>query len=397
MPEAAAGLELQPRASYAGQATRLMTPQGVALLLRQGVIRAHPATAAPAERAVQRLVLQGPALAVLALAEALAAGLPLLPAVRGLDESALALAEGTAETPARRGPPDLGGTAEPGPALALAVAHVAGVLLSYAPLARPEAGPTAVHQMRVAARRLRSCLKLFRPLLDSPELRALEAGLRDLARALGAAREWDVFLSGMAVELGAALGTEPRWTRLLRRAEERRLAAYAGLAALLRGPEFRALIWRAMREALLPSAAAAPATPLRAAARAILARRRRKLMKRGAAIATLSDEALHALRLEAKRLRYAAELFAPLWPGKASRRYIKRLSALQEALGLSNDGVTARALMRALGEREAALQAAPAWAVGLAEGWALAASRGMRQAALESWRRFARQEPFWTA
>ncbi|MDQ1078608.1 CHAD domain-containing protein [Pseudoroseomonas cervicalis] len=406
VPAAASGQALLPIASYAGQATRLMTPQGVSLLLRQGVLRAArplsagaptlPAPEAVPERAVQRLLLQGPPPAVLALALALAADLPLLPALRGLDEAALALAEGEAEAPARRGPPDLGGTEEAGAALALAIAHVAGVLLSYAPLARPEAGPTAVHQLRVAARRLRSCLKLFRPLRDSEELRRLDAGLRDLARTLGAAREWDVFLGGMAAELGAALGPDPRWSRLLRRAEERRDAAYARLAGLLRGPQFRALIWQAMQEALQPSATG-PATPLRAAARAILARRRRKLMKRAAGIAALSDEALHALRLEAKRLRYAAELFAPLWPGKASRRYIRRLSALQEALGLSNDGVAARGLMQALAERDEALPAAPAWAVGLVEGWALASARGMREAALDSWRRFARQDPFWTA
>ncbi|MFC7609924.1 CHAD domain-containing protein [Teichococcus aestuarii] len=79
-----------------------------------------------------------------------------------------------------------------------------------------------------------------------------------------------------------------------------------------------------------------------------MARRRRKLLKGGREIESLDDHALHELRLEAKRLRYVAELFAPLWPGKPARRFLRRIGALQEALGLSNDTVAARALVASL-------------------------------------------------
>lgn len=105
----------------------------------------------------------------------------------------------------------------------------------------------------------------------------------------------------------------------------------------------------------------------------------------------LSDEALHELRLETKRLRYAAELFAPLWPGKPARRFLKRLSRLQEALGLGNDAVTARS--RVAGLRGPG--GAEGWAIGLAEGWALAAGHGTRKASLKAWRGFTKRQPFW--
>ena len=78
----------------------------------------------------------------------------------------------------------------------------------------------------------------------------------------------------------------------------------------------------------------------------LLDKRWRKLREGGEGIGDHSFEALHELRLEAKRLRYAAELFAPLWGGKAARRFLKRLAALQEALGTVNDAAVARGCSR---------------------------------------------------
>jgi len=387
-PPEAAGAALQPVAHYTGRLQqRPPGAEGVALLLRSGSVTAGAVT-----RPVAILELEGPATGVLDLAGALAADLPLLPAAVSLDAMALALrAGGAAMRGGRRGPPDLAMAETATDALALAIAHLTEVLLAYAPLARPEHGPEAVHQLRVAARRLRSCLRLFRPALDGPALRTLDASLRDFARALGEAREWDVFLTEMGAEISAALGPERRWARFLRAAEARRQAAYASLRDMLEGPDFRSMVWQAVRLAALRdwTATQEEIPPLRVLAASLLAKRRRRLLKDGRAIETLTDDALHELRLQAKRLRYAAELFAPLWPGKPPRRFLKRIAALQQVLGLANDTVSARSLMASLGG------VAPAWAIGLAEGWALSASRGMRQAALPAWRRFGKLSPFW--
>ncbi|ONG55504.1 hypothetical protein BKE38_09195 [Pseudoroseomonas deserti] len=412
-PAEAGQAALHPVARYAGKRIEARHAQ-VLLTLEQGSLQAGAA-----EQGWCLLRLQGAAPPVLELAQSLAVGLPLLPATAGLDEVALALAAGRPVTPRHKGAPDVGGATTVPEALSIAIGHLAGVLLAQAPQARPEAGPEAVHQLRVAARRLRSCLKVFRKVVDNELLRALDGGLRDAARALGAAREWDVFLGGLGRELTAALGgEEKRWQKLLDRAAERRLAAYASVGAMLAGPEFRATLWLALHAAARPELLSPPAAPepapdaeggaesaarpdsrpllsLRDQARAVLGKRRRKLLRGGAEIAALSDADLHALRLEAKRLRYAAELFAPLWPGKATKRFLKRLSALQEALGLSNDTVTARALMATLARAEDASGAAPPWAIGLAEGWALAASRGMRSEALIAWKGFSKLDPFW--
>lgn len=388
------------------------------------------------ERAVARLTLEGPCAPVLALARALAAELPVLPPRATLAEEARALALDEPVRPRRAGPPALAGAGDARRALGLALGHLAEALLYHAPLARPEAGPEGVHQMRVALRRMRSVLRLFRPVAtagEAPVLRAFEARLRDLAGTLGPARDWDVFLGGLGAELAAALPQEPRLAELLRAAEARRAEAYATLRRAVDGPEFRVLACDAMALAMRFLAAGSGAAPLRQGgeaasgapppdeaaspppeplghfAAAALDRRWRRLCARGEAMSvSLDDEALHALRLEGKRMRYAAELFAPLWPGKPSRRFVRRLAALQEALGLANDAATARRLVAGLeppmppsrpgadrdrradrGERRRA------WAIGLAEGFALARARRVRRRALRAWEALLRRAPFW--
>ena len=140
----------------------------------------------------------------------------------------------------------------------------------------------------------------------------------------------------------------------------------------------------------------ATAAPLRPFAAATLDRRFRQLRKRGAGIKLLDAEALHELRLAGKRLRYAAELFAPLWPGKPAKRFLSRLAALQEALGLANDTHVARDLASGLGQPlEGAPGRAGSWAVGLAEGFALARGAGARRDAIRAWRRLRRADSFW--
>lgn len=396
-PEQGGGAMLQPVAAYAGRLQHAAADaSGVALRLRAGTLRAGSAA-----QPVALLMLEGPPGAVFDLAAALSADLPLLPAPAGLDEAARDLLRGS-PAPARRGGPDLGEAGIVEEALSLALGHAAGALLAQMPRAHPGEGPEGVHQLRVATRRLRSTLRVFRPVLDGSALRTLDGILRDFARMLGEAREWDVFIAGLAAEITAALGPDRRWGRLLRAAGQRRLAAYGALREMLEGPGFRSLVWRMVRLAALrewqdgtgetpTGGAAAEAPALRPWAATILGKRHRKLLKGGRKMEDLSDEALHELRLEAKRLRYAAELFAPLWPGKASRRFLKRLAQLQEALGLSNDAVTAR--MRVASLRGSG--GADAWAIGLAEGWALAKGHGTRKLSLKAWRRFAKCAHFW--
>jgi CHAD domain-containing protein len=368
----------------------------------EAVLLAGRLRAVVAEAPAARLTLRGPAGPVLALVAELAAALPALPPRAALAEEGRALARAEAPRARRAGPP----VPEPGmgveQALVVAIGHLAEAMLWHAPVARAGRAPEGVHQMRVALRRLRSLLKVFRPAADAPALRALDRDLRALADVLGPARDWDVFLGGLGAELAAALPDEPRMAGLLRAARERRDAAYAGLRAVLDGAGYRRLLWEAVAVVETrpwrgdgdEEAAARRALPLEEFAARLLGRRWQRLAGAGEDVSALPDEALHELRLEAKRLRYPAELFAPLWGRKRARRFLKRLAEVQEAFGLANDVAVARGLVGQLAGRGGP---GPAWAVGVAEGWALARARRVRTRSAEAWEALLAADPYWEA
>lgn len=389
---------LVPLAAFSGRRSTIPLAQEGAAPFEAWLV-AGKLRAVAAERPVARLLLRGPAEAVLDLARRLAADLPLLPPGAALAEEARALARGEpAPRPRRRGAPDLGGAATVEAALETAIGHLLQVMLQQAPRCRLEAGPDGVHQMRVALRRLRSVLKVFRPAHGgTPAVAAFDAGLRALAKDLGEARDLDVFLGGLGARVASVLPEDRRLATLTRAMEARRAAAYAALREALDAPAFRLLAldgvallarrpWRTAEEARQGVLEESLAT---FAARS-LDKRWHRLCAGGEAIETLGTEALHDLRLEAKRLRYAAELFAPLWRGKATRRFQKRLAALQEALGHSNDAAVARGLVASLGP------SVPAWAVGAVEGFALAAMADARGPALQAWENLMDTAVFWS-
>jgi triphosphatase len=254
--------------------------------------------------------------------------------------------------------------------------------------------PEPVHQARVALRRLRSVIRLFQPALDCPELTEADSALRDLARLLGPARDWDVFLGTTAPAVARAFADEPALNRLRAAAQRRRQDAYAALAAWLRGPEPARLgVELACLLVAQPwertAAGGAEAHSLRAYAAHALRRRARRLKRTDADLSDVPIEALHALRLHAKRLRYACEVFAPLFPGRHAARMIRRLSALQEALGHLNDGAVAGALMAELGP------AGRGHGGGLVRGYVAGHQAAALAPAQRAWQRLRALEPFW--
>ena len=404
---AAAGLAgLVPVAafSFRRSALALSTEAGpVEAELLAGTLRS-----VAAERPAARLRLAGARDAVLDLSARLALDLPLLPPRAALAEEGRALARegnGAAARPRHRGAPDLAEAATVEVGLLRALGHLLDVMLHQAPECRLDAGPEGVHQLRVALRRLRSVLKAFRPAVRGSALEALDEDLKALARRLGPARDWDVFLLGLSAEAGAALGEDRRLLALKRAATAKRDAAYGALRRELEGPGFRRLMldgislllrrpWRAAADGDADAAEETEGVldaPLAEFAAPLLDKRWRKLHEDGDGIGDHSFEALHELRLEAKRLRYAAELFAPLWGGKAARRFLKRLAALQEALGTVNDAAVARELLAALDG------GAPAWAAGAVEGFAAARAGPARESALARWDDVAAAKAFWAA
>lgn len=204
--------------------------------------------------------------------------------------------------------------------------------------------PDAVHQLRVASRRMRSALQAFRPLLDVERTEPVVEALRELGRALAPARDAEVLreriLTGLAdlppeLRLGHA---EAFTTRHFARVEAE---ARAAVLTELDGPRYTAL--RGAIDALLDEPPLAKTARSRRGLDDGVKRARRRLRKAVEVAVEPGPEqetAVHAARKAGKRLRYATEV---------AGTKDKRLKRLQTALGEHQDAVVARDALRELG------------------------------------------------
>lgn len=226
------------------------------------------------------------------------------------------------------------------------------VLAVQDPLVRRDE-PDAVHQMRVACRRLRSVLTTYRSLVDAADAGHLRAELQWLAEALGAARDVQVIhrrIRGQIFNEPPELVLGPVAQRIDEQLEaDFRAARFVGLETLDSARYFRLL------DALDALLATTPVTDraLRPAHRVIpgLIRREVKRLRKTVRVARTTtrrtgdrDLALHDVRKSAKRLRYAAETALPVYP-KAAHRLMDATQVLQTVLGEYQDSVVARGLL----------------------------------------------------
>ena len=206
--------------------------------------------------------------------------------------------------------------------------------------------PVALHQARVALRRLRSALSLNKALLADSRFPGLCADLRWLAARLGKARDLDVLIARAGDNFlreqlcKARAGAYRNAGRALRSVRARTLmidlAAWIAIGDWRAAPETRA-----MRD-----------LSARCFAVMVLDRQFRRLRTGGRNLANLDDRARHEVRKTAKKLHYAAGFYASLFDGKRERRRRKRfvaaVQALLDQLGALNDLATVPRLLAAL-------------------------------------------------
>jgi inorganic triphosphatase YgiF len=193
----------------------------------------------------------------------------------------------------------------------------------------------ALHQARVAIRRLRSAFSLFKPLLRGNEPQRLKDEFRWLAGVLGEARNLDVLM------------TKATDRDLRAKLKDAREAVYDDAVMALGSSRARALMldfneWLECGDyhaRVVPGNA--PAHDFAAKA---LGKMRRKLKKHGRDLAEVDDEERHQARKDAKKLRYAAEFFGSLFDNKRGvrrhKRFIASMEELQDHLGDLNDLAT---------------------------------------------------------
>ncbi len=351
------------------------------------------------ERPVCRIVLDGPAAQVEALSNQLAGTARLSVPRSTLAGEAIALARGHAMPARREGAPEIIPGTTLADAIAIVFSHLADVILAGSAMAGDGISSEPVHRMRVAVRRLRSALSVFHRAADGPVPQNVKQALRGLAAHLGAARDWDVFLEGTGQAVAAAFAEDHRVAALLAASRRHKSAAYHELARYLEGPEFRQLeLGLAQLATLRPwqqgadeAQAAMLAADAEAFATGLLHRRLDRMLTPGPDIEDLPIDELHAIRKEGKRLRYAAEFFALLFPRKLTRRFIDHLAELQEELGHLNDAAAAGSLMARLHGG-----ADRTYATGLVAGFVAARNQNSRRRISRAWGKFRKQEPFWS-
>lgn len=216
-------------------------------------------------------------------------------------------------------------------------------LAAYAPPAGEAPDPEAVHRLRIAARRLRVWLGAFDALLPPPLADDAKAALRAFARELGALRDLDVhveLLPGyVAATAGVAADDLGRYALELQRARAEARAAAANVFVGSRFEKLRATL-AALEAAVESDEGEAPLASLAELASRRLRKRIKRFRRLGREIVeNATAESLHRLRIEAKRLRYELELFAPAYPSLAP--YAKSLKSMQDLLGEHQDAVAA--------------------------------------------------------
>jgi CHAD domain-containing protein len=200
--------------------------------------------------------------------------------------------------------------------------------------------PDAVHDARVAVRRIRSDLRTFRPVLDRDWADTIRQEARWLASLLGDVRDVEVLQERLRDRLDAIDDPSDAGAGLLVDLEARRARARRRLLDGLASDRYVALLWAAVEAGREPRGRGRRAVRPADRAPALLERPWRRVKASAEHAETdPTDEALHRVRIDAKRLRYGAEALAPV-AGRWARRVGKRAERLQDVLGEHQDAVT---------------------------------------------------------
>lgn len=235
----------------------------------------------------------------------------------------------------------------------LAVAGAAILRQQYEQMRATEAGTRlgedveALHQMRVATRRLRAALGIFVPDEVREAFAPIEEDAREIARALGTVRDLDVLRDELRARAEAVPADAPALGALLDALERVRGERRAELGAVLDGPAARRF-WEAFPGAVdALEQTADPRVTVRKAAPALLHRRLEKVTRSVQRLKAPTTSELHRLRIQCKRLRYACEFFKP-WFEHQVEPIVEITTDLQDTLGSLHEGDLATDSLQAL-------------------------------------------------
>ena len=221
--------------------------------------------------------------------------------------------------------------------------------------------PEALHQMRIGLRRLRTAISIFKDVVADSRQEHIKSELKWITRELAPARELDVFKGEVIGSLRDVVPHDRDLAEARSELEARRQQAYDDASRAVRSQRFaRAVLdaaewieigsWTSTDDPMLRLRRERSIEPHAAAE---LAKRRKKIRKRGQHLRKLDDEQRHKLRIRAKKLRYGIEFFASVFPDKKNKERrevaLSALKDLQSGLGGLNDIAAREKLMSEMG------------------------------------------------
>lgn len=212
--------------------------------------------------------------------------------------------------------------------------------------------PDAIHQMRVNARRMRSTLKTFGPLLDPEWACSLRSELKWLANEMAGARDSEVLCERLLRDLDGLddeLVVGPVRARLEREIGDDLKAGGDRAVQTLRSERYVVLLERIVDAAWEPMASPDGEEPVVTAVPALVNAVWKRLEKGVKRLESkhAGDADWHKVRILAKELRYACDAVSPIY-GKAAKGLSKQAETVQEVLGEHQDAVIAADTLRAI-------------------------------------------------
>lgn len=219
-------------------------------------------------------------------------------------------------------------------------------MLAWAPIAYHNEHIEGVHQVRVALRRLRSVVSVFRKAIPRDITDAWNQEMRWVATGFGPARDLDVFIDEGLNAMAGKIPLQSGEKKLRALATKHQDAAYADVKTLMDGDRYKNFVtnfdlWikdRGWFQVEMPAETRADlGKSVVTYAKKVMKKRLATVLHTGENMETMSDEALHQLRIECKKLRYATEFFSTLFDPEGMATFTQQLKEVQGHLGIMND------------------------------------------------------------
>jgi inorganic triphosphatase YgiF len=349
---------------------------------------------------------RGTAAELFDVARALTQALPARLAVKSKSERGYELIDGEDERPVKAAPVDLpAGTGTRDAFRIIGLACLKQIVANESALNKGDS--EGVHQMRVGLRRLRAAMSLFAALLRDPQTAAIKSELKWLGGELGPARELEVLVNRVVAPMKRQRRRWRGMPSLSHEFAERRDAALSRAQAAVQSARFRVLtldvaawleagLWTKSQDDLVRDRGD---LPIEKFAFEQLARRWRKVRKKGRVLERLDARSRHKLRIQTKKLRYAAEFFATLFSTKRAlkrrKQFLPALERLQDGLGDLNDIAVHEKRIAAMGARRRRSNPNRVFAAGLLTGREDARKDAALTAATDAFADLAKVKPLW--